>query len=168
MSGPWYVVYTHANAERTALTNLCRQGMGAYLPVYLGERRHARRVERVARPLFPRYLFVAFDPAATRWRAILSTVGVSSLVCRDGLPAPVPPGVVEKLRALEGADGMVRLPEPPPIEPGRPVRMLNGAFIDRVGLCQGMSDGDRVVVLLDILGRPVRATVRRDEVAPVH
>ena len=32
-----------------------------YLPRYLKRRRHARRVDIVAAPLFPRYLFVAID-----------------------------------------------------------------------------------------------------------
>ena len=59
----WYVVQTHPHAEQKASLNLARQGYGVYLPRYLKRRRHARRVETVAAPLFPRYMFVAVDRA---------------------------------------------------------------------------------------------------------
>ena len=57
----WYVAQTHAQAEAKALLNLARQGFQSYLPQYVKRRRHARRVEWVKAPLFPRYLFVRFD-----------------------------------------------------------------------------------------------------------
>ena len=61
-AGPrWYVVQTQANAEHKAVAHLGRQGFTTYLPRYLKRRRHARRVDIVPRPLFPRYLFVSID-----------------------------------------------------------------------------------------------------------
>lgn len=66
----WYVVQTHINGEAKAANNLTRQGFGVYFPRYLKRRSHARRVDVVARPLFPRYLFVAIDLATQRWRSI--------------------------------------------------------------------------------------------------
>ena len=68
----WYVVHTQPHAEDKAIFNLRRQGFETYLPKYLRTRRHARRTEQVARPLFPRYLFVALDLAVQPWRAIQS------------------------------------------------------------------------------------------------
>lgn len=58
----WYAVYTQAGKERFALQNLANQGFEAYLPSYRKRRRHARRVDTVLAPLFPRYLFVRMDP----------------------------------------------------------------------------------------------------------
>ena len=78
MSGRWYVVHTQVLGEDRADLNLRRQGFETYLPRYLRTRRHARRVETVARPLFPRYLFVAMDVARDRWRAVQSTFGVAT------------------------------------------------------------------------------------------
>ena len=66
----WYVVQTQVHAENRAAANLLRQGYEVYLPRYLKRRRHARRVETVPMPLFPRYLFVAFDVMTARWRSI--------------------------------------------------------------------------------------------------
>jgi transcriptional antiterminator RfaH len=56
MSEHWYVVHTQVQGEDRADLNLRRQGFVTYLPRYLRARRHARRTETVARPLFPRYL----------------------------------------------------------------------------------------------------------------
>ena len=75
-----------------------RQGFEIYFPRYLKRRRHARRIETVAAPLFPRYLFVAVDLAVQRWRSIYSTVGLSQLVCNGDEPTAVPDGIVEALK----------------------------------------------------------------------
>jgi transcriptional antiterminator RfaH len=57
----WYVVQTQINAEAKAARNLLRQGFAIYLPRYLKRRSHARKIEKVPAPLFPRYLFVQID-----------------------------------------------------------------------------------------------------------
>jgi len=151
----WYVVQTHPCAERRAMAHLERQGFTTYLPRYRKRRRHARRVETVEAPLFPRYLFVSIDLATQRWRSIHSTIGVSHLVCNGGDPAPLPDAVIDQLRAGE-RDGCVQLPVRPPFKPGESVRILDGAFTSCLGLYDGMKDGERIAVLLDLLGRKVR------------
>src|ERR1700712_4542648 len=94
----WYVVQSQLNSENKAVVNLERQGFDTYLPKYLKRRRHARRVDEVAAPLFPRYLFVGIDLNAQRWRSIFSTVGVARIICNGGFPAPVPAQVVSALK----------------------------------------------------------------------
>ena len=66
----WYIVQTHVRAELKATFHLRRQGFETYLPCYLKKSRHARRVDTVATPLFPRYLFVSVDTATQRWHSI--------------------------------------------------------------------------------------------------
>ena len=100
----WFVAHTHPHAEAKATAHLNRQGFDIYFPRYLKRRRHARRIETVAAPLFPRYLFVAIDLNVQRWRSIYSTVGVSRLVCNGDDPTPVPDGIVEALKQREDAE----------------------------------------------------------------
>lgn len=164
-STSWFVVHTHAHREETAAGHLTRQGYRVFLPRYAKLWRHARRTQKVARPLFPRYLFVALDRAVDGWRAIRSTIGVADIVRRGDEPAAVPPGVVEDLMAREGEDGLISLPKPPPMAPGTPVRLLDGAFASLTGLYEGMADNDRVVVLLDLLGRKARVILPAEGVA---
>jgi transcriptional antiterminator RfaH len=164
--GPrWYVVQTQVNGEAKAAQNLARQGYEIYLPRYLKRRRHARKVDFTAKPLFPRYMFVAIDMATQRWRSIQSTFGVARLVSNGDDPASVPEGVVHALRAREDDKGFVRLDSKPAFVPGDRVRVLAGAFMDSAGLFNGLADHDRVSILLDMLGRKVRVLLDADMVA---
>jgi transcriptional antiterminator RfaH len=155
----WYVVQTHVHAEKKAEAHLIRQGYSIYLPRYLKRRRHARRVEMVAAPLFPRYLFVNIDRATQRWRSILSTVGVTQLVRHGDEPAAVPAGIVDGLRGREDDGGFIKLDQRPSFAPGAKVRVVEGVFSDCLGLFEGMADRDRVAILLDLLGRKVRVVL---------
>ena len=152
----WYVANTHPKLEKTALENLKRQGFAAYLPRYLKIRRHARRTEKVAAPLFPGYLFISMDVAATRWRAIRSTIGVRHLVCQGDAPTPVPDGVVEDIQAHENQDGLVAVSDPIPFKKGDPVQIAGGPLREHTGWFDCVSDDHRVMVLLNLLGRQIR------------
>lgn len=153
----WYAVYTKPQAEAKALENLLRQGYAAYLPRYRTEIRHARRRQSVLRPVFPRYLFAGVDRAARPWRPIVSTAGVSDVVRAGDEPLPVAPAMIEALRAQEAAGAFEALARRRPLRLGELVRIGAGAFEDMVGRLVELRDADRVVVLLDILGRAVRA-----------
>jgi len=161
----WYVVQTHVHSENKAAAHLLRQGYDVYLPRYMKRRRHARRVENVPAPLFPRYLFVGFDAMAARWRSIQSTQGVSSLVCNSYEPAVLPERVVAELRRREDDNGFIRLDLQPQYTPGDKVRVVDGVFGDSFGLFEGIADRDRVAILLDLLGRKVRVVLDREAVA---
>ena len=160
----WYVVQTQVNGEAKATEHLRRQGYEIYLPRYLKRRRHARKMDFTARPLFPRYIFVAIDMATQRWRSVQSTVGVSRLVTNGDSPAVVPEGVVRALKAREDTKGFVKLDAAPAFTPGDKVRVLAGAFMGNAGLFNGMADHDRVSILLEMLGRQVRVLLDADVV----
>jgi transcriptional antiterminator RfaH len=119
----------------------------------------------VAAPLFPRYLFVAVDLNAQRWRSIYSTIGVARLVCNGDDPAAVPDAVVGALKNREDARGFIKLETRPGFRPGERVRVLDGAFSSCLGLFEGMADRDRIAILLDLLGRKVRVVLDADLVA---
>jgi transcriptional antiterminator RfaH len=161
----WYVVQTQTHSERKASHHLERQGFPTYLPSYLKVRRHAGRVETIAAPRFARYLFVAVDIAAQRWRSISSTAGVARLVCNGDAPAPVPAEVIETLKLREDERGFIRLDRRPRFAMGDRVRVLDGAFSSCLGLFERMTDTERVEILLDLLGRKVRVRLDEDAIA---
>ena len=162
----WYVVQTQPHAEGRADEHLRRQGFVTYMPKLLKQRRHARKTETVSRPLFPRYMFVLIDHTHQGWHAIRSTFGVSSLVGGENGPLAVREGIVEALRAQEGADGYFRAAARR-FAAGTPVRVVDGIFASAIGLFESMSDKDRVAVLLDFLGRRVRVVLEADSIAAV-
>lgn len=159
----WFAVHTQPKAEDKAARHLRNQGFDAYLPVYARRRSHARRVELVRAPFFPRYLFVRIDLEAARWRAVNSTVGVVSLVQAGGRPAPLPDSVIAALRGREDDNGLIRNERPPDFAKGAPLRVVDGPLADLVGLFD-VGDDERVILLLDLLGRPVRVRLARDMV----
>ncbi len=152
----WYVAQTHSRAERKAAEHLSRQGFPTYLPCYLKRRRHARRVETISAPLFPRYLFVAVDMATQRWRSIQSTIGVLQLVRNGEEPAEINSRIIEELKNRECERGFIQLDQRPKFQLGDKLRVIDGVFSGGFGLFDGMTDRDRVTILLDILGRKVR------------
>lgn len=154
----WYVVHTQPNNETRATFNLQRQGFGVYLPRVRAERRHARRVEQISRPLFPRYLFISIDPDHDRWRTVNGTFGVRNLITQGNEPLPVPNGIVESLKSMEDSSGFIA-PEPPSFRPGQRIEILDGPMAMHVGLFHRMSDKERVVLLLHLLGREVAVTI---------
>ena len=84
----WYAVHTQPQAEGKAEFNLRRQGFEVYCPRLRKQRRHARRIDTVLTPLFPRYLFTALDVDEQPWRAINGTFGVVHLVGCGERPTP--------------------------------------------------------------------------------
>jgi transcriptional antiterminator RfaH len=161
----WYVVQTRPHAENKAASHLTRQGFTTYMPRYLKRRRHARKVDTVSAPLFPRYIFVAVDTSSQRWRCIQSTVGVAHLIAQGDEPTAIADKIVEELKRREDDSGFIQVPPRPCFKPGQAIRVQDGVFSACLGLYEGMADVERVAVLIDLLGRKVRVVMDADLVA---
>ena len=162
----WYVVHCRANSERRAETNLLRQKYEVWLPMYHKTRRHARRVETVLRPLFPRYLFVRLDLSSEPWRPILSTFGVHTIVSGADGPLPIGDDVVAALQARAGEGGVFDIARSV-IKFGDQVRVQGGPMADLEGIFEAELDSDRVMILLKLMGREVRVSVSGGDVEPI-
>ncbi len=155
----WCDVQTHVRSEDKAAFHLGRQGFEVFLPKHLKRRKHARRIDWVAAPLFPRYLFVAIDPEATQWSSIRSTVGVGDLVRFGNRPAAVPMGVIAEIMARQDENGLVKAHIGCPFKAGDRVKIAEGPLSDLEGLFDCATDEERVTVLLNLMGREVKVRV---------
>ncbi|MDA8364048.1 MAG: transcription/translation regulatory transformer protein RfaH [Gammaproteobacteria bacterium] len=162
----WYLVYSKPRQEETARENLERQGYAVYLPRAAQNRRRAGRRLTVVEPLFPRYLFIRLSMGTDNWAPIRSTIGVSALVRFGAEPARVPDALVALLRSHETGSGIHEWTQKP-MRSGQGVRVAEGAFAGYQGIFLARSSRERVVVLLNILGRPVRAQLVADQVDPL-
>ena len=73
---------------------------------------------------------------------------------------------IEGLRHFDkDGSGYIKMDFKPTFAPGDKVRILAGAFMDNAGLFNGLADHDRVLILLDMLGRKVRVFLDADMVA---
>ena len=154
----WYVVQTQSRAEERALWHLENQGFRCFLPRFRKLTRHARRSRSVLEPLFPRYLFTQLDLSAAAWRSINGTRGVVALLANGPKPVPVPEGMVESLIADSDEAGITPLSSLGVFWRGRKVKITSGAFRDQFGEVEAVlaKGRDRVAVLLNLLGAPVR------------
>ena len=160
VAADWYVAQTHPNAESKAVAHLERQGFETYLPRYMKTARHARRVNLLKAPLFPRYVFVRVDMEKQRWRVINSTIGVTCLVGHGGNPLPVQSDIVDGLKRREGPNGYFNLEAPAlRFKAGDAVRLVHGVLDACQGIFEARTDKDRVAILLDLLGRKVRVVI---------
>lgn len=162
---PWIVVNTRPHAEPTALENLQRQAFETYCPMLRKRRSHARRVDMVLRPLFPGYLFARPGTAGRRWRPILSTHGVRTVVRAGEEPSCIDHGFIASLKARE-IDGAVARPAKP-YQVGQKVQITDGPFDGIVTTIIDLDEKERVVVLLEVLKRATRLTLKADAVTPV-
>lgn len=158
LSKSWYLVYAKPRQEEVARAQLERQGYMVYLPRARQMRRRQGRRVMTVEPLFPRYLFISLDTKTDNWGPIRSTLGVACLVRFGLLPALIPDTLVHFLKDREGAAGLHEWAEPDYHEGDR-VQVVEGAFHGYTGILLARNSRERVVVLLDILGRPVPTQV---------
>ena len=93
--------------------------------------------------------------------AVNSTVGVSRLICHGGVPVEVSRDVITSLQCRHDEGGFVRR-QREAFRAGQKIRVRDGAFSDFPGFFESMNDGDRVAVLLELLGRKVRVMLSAD------
>jgi len=164
VSVPWVVVNTQPHRERIAIENLVRQEFTAYCPMVRRRVKHARKVQDVLRPLFPSYVFVQVDQERQRWRPILSTMGVRTLVRFGEAFGTLDNGFIASLKARE-VQGAIVKPEKP-FSIGQQVKMAAGPFEGIVATIVEMDEKDRLVVLMDLLNQSVRVKVGSDGLVP--
>ena len=154
----WVVAQTQPQREKLAAEYVQRQGYDTYLPMVREDvRENGKWVTRES-ILFPRYLFVQ---VVNRWRWLLSTRGVRSVVMMGDGPALLHHSIIRELKSRE-TNGFVVLPRKQRsarFRKGQRVRAEHDTLGSVVGLYAGMDSDEREHVLVNILGRNVRLCV---------
>lgn len=163
----WFCVATHPGQDFLAAASIAHLGRVSFLPLIV---EHAAPVNNRRRPpsiapLFPGYQFVAFNRDTDRWTDISRARGVKTLFSSaTHKPVPAPVGVVEAIIARAGDDGLINdhrpAPHLAPIPAGQTVEFLQGPLAGLQGICS-RSAGDRVTVLLNILGQSTTTIARQ-------
>lgn len=151
----WIAVYTKANQETVALSNIERQGYQVYCPMIMRSRRHARKVEMVRRPLFPGYVFANLDNENLQWRPLLSTKGVNGVVRFGDKLGLMPQDLILQLKQCEESN-MLQQVAAPRFAPGMKVRIVEGPFDNLIAEVLSLPENERIWLLLDLMGRKVR------------
>jgi transcriptional antiterminator RfaH len=154
----WYALYTKVHEEVWAGNNLRQRGLEIYLPRFAKRRRHARKVEIVKAPLFPRYLFARADVDLGQRPTMAYAQGVEYVVGFGRRLAVVADHLIDELRAREDDGGLISMAAHPAFRRGQKIRISEGALLDNTGLFESSSDA-RVFVLLNLLGGQVRTSL---------
>lgn len=162
MSTSWYLLYSKPQQERLALENLGRQGYHGYLPLIRRKRRRQSRYVDVIEPMFPRYLFIHLNDETDDWGPIRSTIGVAKLVRFGDCAARVPDRLVTGLQDREDEYGIQDLPVRQ-FKEGDRVRIQAGPLEGYEGIFQARNSQERVMVLLDVVGRQTRVAMSADQ-----
>jgi transcriptional antiterminator RfaH len=163
----WYLVHSRPRQEDVAAEHLTRQDYEVYLPrVKLPRHRRARWLESVE-PLFPRYLFAGLRPGQQSLHPIRSTRGVAALVKSGEGYVPVAPALLAALRAEADAEGLHRL-RAEGLAPGDRVRIVAGPFAGLEAVFHSHQGGERVRVLLQIIGATTAALLPSNLLVAVH
>jgi transcriptional antiterminator RfaH len=162
---PWYVVHTQPRREHVAEANLRAVCPRLLCPRYRRRGILHGYVREIVRPLFPNYLFAAFD-AGKDFRAVHYAHGVRGVIAFGGELAVVPPELLVSIET-HMQNGYVVL-APPALEPGQRVEIVAGSFQGYTGIFQeGLKGAERVTILLDTLKYQARVVLDRAAVAPI-
>jgi len=153
----WHLAQIKPNCLQIAERNLRRQGFRIFLPRIQETRRRRDRFSTILKPLFPGYVFVAFDAARQGCRTINSTYGISRLVNFGSKPATVPAGLVGQLQQRCDDDSTFQPAET--LHKGDAVRVTTGPFADFMATIEQITPDRRVWILIDLMGRETRAAV---------
>lgn len=150
----WYLVHTKPRQERLALENLERQNYECYLPTLPVEKVRQVSTVLIEEPLFPRYLFIrlGLDFQSQSWAPIRSTTGVSRLVRFGMEPAKVQEGLIAALRQQEH---QFKAAPKKLFSVGDRVVVTQGPFAGIEGVFQMTSGEQRVMVLIELMSKPV-------------
>lgn len=86
----WFAVHTEPLAEFRVEEGLREAGFATFLPSFLRIIQHVRHTSERRLPLFPRYVFVGFNPAKQPWSPINAVKGVTRLLEVAEQPLRIP------------------------------------------------------------------------------
>ena len=157
----WFLAQLKPNCANIVDKNLKRQGFQTFLPLEEETRQRDGKFITGTRPLFPGYIFVAFDVAQGLWRTVNSTQGITRLVSFGNKPTAVPQDLVSQL--MLRCDAKDKLLPHQLLKPGDQVTLNKGPFANFVAEVEKITPDRRVWVLMEIMGGQTRVAVGADQ-----
>ncbi len=159
----WLAVHTKPKQECIAEENLARQYFEIYQPRIKLPRRRRGKWKDVIEPLFPRYLFIRLEFGKDDISPIRSTTGVIRIVQFGGQLATVPDALIDSLKTREDPASGLYLLDEPIFKKGDEIIVQRGAFAGVKGIFETTSGEERVIILLNLMGKPQHIKICRDD-----
>ena len=160
----WFAIHTKPRQEAVAEENLIRQGFDVYCPRIQHEKLKRGKRVKLIEAMFPRYLFVCFEPGHDNISSIRYTRGVSQLVRFGNEPARVPDDIIQLLKTSASDPSGLYIELTPEPKPGDSVSIIGGSFAGLTGVFYKTSGEERVIILLNFLGEQSRVALKREQI----
>src|SRR6266571_3654716 len=157
-SQPWFALRVRSNYEKIVASSLRGKGYEEFLPLYRERSRRAGPAKQIELPLFPGYVFSAFD--VNHRLPILTIPGVVRVVGIGHKPAVIDR---EELLAIKRfvASGIAVEPWPF-LKTGDFVLVDRGPLSGLEGIFVQIKKAHRLVVSLSLLQRSVAVAIKQD------
>ena len=154
----WYAVRTRSNYEFKVSYLLNKRSIETFYPTILKWSRRKDRKIKVARPLFPGYLFVECAATAADWLEVKKTEGVVNILGAKKAPLAIPVEQIESVSKIVES-GIDPLPHPY-LNVGERIVVVDGPLRGAIGIFQRFNDKKGTLVIsVDLLGRSLAAEV---------
>lgn len=150
----WFILQHKPNAHQIAKKNLNQQGFETFLPMYDSTSRKSSRFVSASQPLFPGYMFIAFNKANPEWHKINNTYGVSRLITFGNSLHSIPNTFIENLKKrCDFSDKLSSIKE---LKKGDQVKILKGPFANFIANVETHETNQRIWIMLDLMGRKTK------------
>lgn len=154
------IVQFKPNAHKIAERNLRQQNFKTFTPLEEIKKYKNGKFITTQRPLFPGYMFVAFEKDIKLWNSIKSTFGVTKVLTHNHKPYLILNTVVTTIMEQCDQNG-VFLPKKHFCENDR-VRLISSPFENFLATVDSIDEDQRVWILIDLMGQITRALVHAE------
>jgi len=162
----WHLLMTKPREDERAESHLLNQDYELFRPMIRQFKIQGGKQVAVTEPLFPRYLFIRLDDVLGNWSKIRSTRGVAKMVRFTDMPAKVPDSLIEELRSQCIEDNIIDTTKDRPFvfEKGDEIEITEGSFRGLKAIIKAQVAEDRVLLLLNLLGKEQELEISLNQV----
>ncbi len=160
----WLAIHSKPRQEAIAEENLIRQGFEVYCPKIQIERKKKGKRVRVIEALFPRYLFVRFEPGHDCTASISYTRGVAQIVRFGRELTIVSDEIIRFLKSSANHSSGLHVELMPEFKKGDRVSVIDGPFMGLSGVFHKNNAEERIIILLNVLGGANRVALQGEQV----
>ena len=162
----WHLLMTKPREDERAESHLLNQDYELFRPMIRQFKIQGGKQVAVTEPLFPRYLFIRLDDVLGNWSKIRSTRGVARMVRFTDMPAKVPDSLIEELRSQCIEDNIIDTTKDRPFvfEKGDEIEITEGSFRGLKAFIKAQVAEDRVLLLLNLLGKEQELEISLNQV----
>lgn len=159
----WYAVYTLPRAEKKLGQLFKKYRISSFLPTVTRKTKWSDRWKEIESPLFSSYIFVNIEFWKEKGK-VLQLPGSHHFIFAKGKPAEIPQEDIDTLKIMvESFPDRLKTEKEEAFQPGKKVKILSGAFKDRVAEIVKFQTKVTVLVRFPMMNQVVTADFHLDD-----